>query len=128
MNIKQLENEIKKEKANSVWGKWVKNYCFEIIDNIKNSYNYHGEDLKSFDFQILQKLGLNGADTWLSYLLGGCSLVYNSDILKILFSPSIVEKYENSYIIRGLYLLDYQARALRIAMSKIYTKIKYYND
>ena len=128
MNIKQLENEIEKEKANSAWDKGVKNYCFEIIDNIKNNYNYHGEDLKSFDFKSLQKLALNGADTWSQYSWGGCSLVYNWDILKALFSPSIVKKYENSDTIRGLHLLDYQARALKFAMSKIYNKIKYYNN
>lgn len=124
MDIKQLENEIEKETARSAWNKGVKNYCFEIIDNIKDSYYYHGEDLKSFDFKSLQKLALNGADTWLQYSWSGCSLVYNSDILTALFSPSIVKKYENKDTIRGLHLLDYQARALQIAMSKIYHKIK----
>ena len=128
MNIKQLENEIEKEKVNSAWSKGVINYCFEIIDNIKDSYYYHGEDLKNLDFKSLQKMALNGADDWNHYSWGGCSLVYSRDILAALFSPSIVKKYENRDTIRGLHLLDYQARALKIAMSKIYNKIKYYNN
>ena len=126
MNIEQLKQEIEKEKTRSAWSKGVKNYCFEIVENIKNSYKYNGEDLKSFDFESLRKIALNGADDWNHYSWSGCSLIYNGDILEALFCPSIVKRYENSDEVNGVDLLDYQARALRVAMNKIYHKIKEY--
>lgn len=125
MDIKELEKKIKQERPRSNWGKGVKNYCFELINNIKDNYKFNNEDLKKLNFKQLEELALNGAGSWVQYSWGGCSLVYNYDILKNLFSPSIIKKYQNSDTIKGFHLLDWQARALKIAMSKIYQKIKY---
>ena len=124
MIVEQLKNKIEGQGTRSAYEKALKAYKLELLDNIKNNYYYNGEDLKTFDFNTLRKLALNGAEDWQNYSWGGCSLVYNYDILKANFPASIVKKYENSDSIRGIHLLDIQASRLSKAFSTLWAEIR----
>lgn len=124
MNTKTLINLIEKIKTNSAWSNGIKNYMFELVENIENHKNYINKNLKDLSINELKEICLNGATNWSQYSWGGCSLVYNYDILENLFPKSIVKKYKNSDSIKGTHLLEYQAMALHRAFCKIYSIIK----
>jgi hypothetical protein len=129
MNIEQIKKviEAKREKTRGTYNKALHNYALELLENIKDNYNTTEEakeDLKQLDKRQIEKLALNGAMCWSEYSWGGSSLCYDYDILENLFCPSIVKKYENASYIRGVHLLDYQAKALARGFTILYNTIK----
>lgn len=119
MNINELIKTIENEQPKSQYEKAKKYYALEICDNIKNHYNFRNLDKNLENVENLQEYAMNGADSWSQYSWGGCSLVYNEDILQNIFCKSIAKKYQNADTVRGIHLLDYQANALVKAFSHI---------
>lgn len=103
---------IDNQKTRSAWGRGVKAYAIEFIDdlayrdNILNKLSA-GEKIVSSDF-------LNGANSWTQYSYSGCALICDCDIAKRLCNPSELKKTkggERNPNQRETWL-DTQARAL----------------
>lgn len=78
------------------------NESWGVVENVADTVNYFG----SLD------LVLNGASGWHQYSYGGCALVYNGDIAKVVFTPAQFAKWEQGRKVTAEPLLDIQARAL----------------
>lgn len=73
---------------------------------------------------------LNGADSWIQYSWGGCSLIYDGDIAERLCSPSELKKTRNGERKPNgnEEWLDTQARALYQASLQVASALKYAYD
>lgn len=87
-DIKNLIEKIKKEKTRSAWSKGVKDYALELAESL-----YESDFEKICNIRLLKKALLNGADSWLQYSEGGCSLIYDSDIAKRLCNKSELKRF-----------------------------------
>ena len=85
MKPNDLLNSIESVKAISAWERGVKEYAYEIVEYVSDSY----EDIKT---KNLKETLLNGASSWMEYSAGGCSLIYDKDIAERLCSPSELKK------------------------------------
>lgn len=127
MNITELKNKLEEEQkhARGIYQKAICQYALELCENIADDHTTTAEELEHLEsITNLKERALNGASDWNNYSWCGCSLCYNYDILNRLFCPSLVKKYANSDSVRGRHLLDYQAKALAKAFSKINFIIK----
>ena len=115
-----LKNYIGVIKTRSAWKRAVKTYALELLEELEESSpdtvaNYNeGTPIKSKDL-------LNGADNWLHYSEGGCSLIYNGDIAERICTASELKKTkggDRNPNGRETWL-DCQARALSQACSMI---------
>lgn len=68
---------ISRIKARSAWSRGVLAYALELIDNAEQE-----------GLPLTREAMLNGAQDWLQYSEGACSLIYNADICERLCSPS----------------------------------------
>lgn len=73
--------------GHSAWSKGVKQYAFELLDNLSYAENYNSRNI--------EKSLLNGASDWKQYSEGGCSLIYDRDIAERLCSPYELRKTRN---------------------------------
>jgi len=114
MLIKDLKTKLENENPRSAWGKGVKEYAIELLEDFENDYDFVGSPAD-------KKALLNGADSWSQYSYGGCSLIYNEDIAERLCSPSELKKTKNGTNRPSKYeeWLDVQARALNQAASRV---------
>lgn len=122
MTINELKQAISNEKPRSAWGRGVKDYAHELVDNIAGSISSNC----SLDADLpargeLKAAMLNGADSWNQYSWGGCSCIYNADIAETLCSPSELKKTRNGERRPNSReeWLDVQARALSQAANMI---------
>lgn len=101
----------------SAWGRGVTQYALEILDgidcdNIRDLYTR----------AELERLALNGTQSWSQYSQAGCSLIYDCDIAERLCTRSELKKTrggEREPNARESWL-QVQARALRQAFGKIW--------
>lgn len=109
----QLDNIERSRKARSAWARGVADY----IDDLLASLSQYLRDMSAVEVNTLNsnlagvdviKLLLNGADDWMQYSFGGCSLIYNGDIAERLAPPSQRKRLIND----GSRALECQARAL----------------
>lgn len=105
----------------SAWNKGVNDYAIELLNTLI-AYPEIAESGERYD---VEKALLNGADDWDVYSWGGCALIYNQDIAKLLCSPSEYRKTRGGERRpnRNEEWLDVQARALRQAADRIYRAI-----
>ena len=121
-NIDELKQAMASEKPRSAWGRGVKEYAEELIEELEEAIRggYYTED-KLTDRAALKTQLLNGAKDWSQYSWGGSSLVYDGDIAERLCSPSELKKVKGGE--RGPNSreewLDVQARALTQAANLI---------
>jgi hypothetical protein len=114
-SIEQLKAIIEKEPARSAWSKGVKIYAIELVDELQEAIEgnyFDAEDIATPN--MLKKQLLNGAQDWMQYSYGGCSLIYDCDIAERLCSPSELKRTrdgERSPNAKEEWL-DVQARAL----------------
>ena len=117
--IKQeLLNVLEARKPRSAWSKGVNNYAIYLVDGLEL------EEIPK-DIKELERLLLNGAEDWSEYSWGGCALIYNGDIVKMLCTPSELKATRNGERKpnkRELWL-DVQARALYQAFRIIKTNL-----
>lgn len=114
----ELINAIKESKARSAWAKGVKWYALNLVEK---SYQ-NATDIVKVNMAVY----LNGAETWKEYSYGGCALIYDYDIAKLLCTPSELKKtdFGRKQPNGSVTWLDVQARALKQAHSLIAELIK----
>lgn len=83
--IRELRIAIEAEKLRSAWGKAVKQYALELIEEWDENREFYGSPAD-------KKALLNGAESWSEYSWGGCSLIYNWEIAERLCSPSVYKR------------------------------------
>ena len=106
----------------SAWEKGVNAYADDMLDDLLDEYP---EIVESGTRSDVESALLNGAENWSAYSWGGCALIYNNDIAKLLCSPSEYRKTnggERRPNSREEWL-DVQARALRQAARLVYNTI-----
>lgn len=118
----ELINAINVSKARSAWAKGVKNYALNLVEEVYQN----DTDIVKADMSVY----LSGAKNWknYSYVVRGCSLVYNYDIAKLLCTPSELKKTDYGRKLPNSTedWLDVQARALYQAYMLIANLIKEY--
>ena len=117
-DIERVRMELDKCANSSAWGKGVTVYAYELLDNVEEAAR-GGQPLNTVT--KWKKAMLNGAQNWIEYSYGGCSLVCDGDIAKRICTPSELKRKCNGELnpnSRELWL-DVQARALYQAQSRI---------
>lgn len=117
--FEQIRQIISSQPSRSAWGKGVKEYALEMVDNIEE---YNGGEAPQ-DFEQLKKMSLNGARDWSQASEGGSWLIYNEDIAERLCSPSELKKTAGGRrrpSARESWL-DVQARALHQAFKMVFS-------
>lgn len=112
----------------SAWGRGVKKYALDILDDLKQIADCEGEPLQldGASFEQLESVALNGAENWQEFSRGGLALIYDGDIAKRLCTKTELkktndgEKQPNS---RETWL-DVQARALYQAARLVYKAMR----
>jgi hypothetical protein len=114
-NVNEVKATVENRKVRSAWDKGVKAYALELIETLTEAIErgyIDPEDLANKN--LLNKVLLNGADSWEQYSYGGCALIYNCDIAERLCTPSEYKKSREGDRNPNRYetWLDVQARAL----------------
>lgn len=109
----KFKNEIaliEKRQASSAWDRGVKLYALDLISKLEFDVSEYERPSKV----LLNKALLNGAANWAEYSAGGCSLIYNEDIVDRLCTPSMAKRKKNGGLDPNSSetWLDVQARAL----------------
>ena len=117
--IKELRSAIETKPARSAWGKAVKIYAYELIEEMDGNREFYGNPADKKDL-------LNGASDWNQYSWGGCSLIYDADIAERVCSPSELKRTKNGERKPNASeeWLDVQARALYQASNMIISLCK----
>lgn len=114
VSIRELYDEIIKQKPYSAWSKGVKQYAVDLLESeIEDNYGN-----LCFKFSCdLEKMLLSGASVWQEYSEGGCALIYNEDICRRLCPPYLIKKKKNGSLQPNSEesWIDVQARALHQA-------------
>lgn len=92
VNLEKLTEAVEATKARSAWARGVKQYAFDLLDEVQEAANYYGKEPETMT--ELERYALNGAQDWKQYSEGGCSLCYNGQIAKRLCSPSELKRVQ----------------------------------
>lgn len=86
MNRETLIERIEAAKARSAWGRGVRDYAIQILDN--------RDDLDELpdDPDELEEVLLSGARNWREYSYSGNALIYDGDIARALCAPYELRK------------------------------------
>ncbi|MCM1301937.1 MAG: hypothetical protein NC226_09470 [Bacteroides cellulosilyticus] len=109
----KVRETIKNAASRSAWDKGVQAYALELLDNYDEAVKY-AEDCGKAIPDLSVSVLLNGAVDWSQYSCGGSALIYGSDIVERLCSPSELKRCkggERNPNSREEWL-DVQARAL----------------
>ena len=108
MKTNELYSKIGNVKVRGAWNNGVKWYALYLLKKANEYCAYMP------DWEDCEKHLLNGAKDWKQYSNGGCALVYNEEIAKVLCSPSELKRCKNGMNKPNRYetWLDVQARAL----------------
>lgn len=113
--IEKMKKELAEERTRSAWGRGVKEYAAELVDDLAEAIAGGWFDPDDIGAPLmLKKQLLNGARDWQQYSWGGCSLIYNEDIARRLCTPSELKRTRNGERRPNARedWLDTQARAL----------------
>lgn len=135
--MEKLNNEQYKKYADyiekragysSAWGRGVKAYAIDLLDELKQAADYEGEALQldGASFEQFEKMALNGAEDWRAYSWGGCAFIYDGDIAARLCTKSELKKTDNGEKQPNSreQWLDVQARALYQASRLLYKAMR----
>lgn len=86
MTTKELTERIENVNARSAWDKGVKWYALYLIAELEDSTKVVPPRSE------IEAAMLNGARDWRQYSDGGCALVCNMEIARLLCSPSELRK------------------------------------
>lgn len=114
MKKEQLLNKIAEVRTRSAWDKGVKRYAHMITEEFDREDVRNASEL------------LNGAKSWREYSAGGCALIYNGDIAKMVCAPWELKKTDGGRKAPNTKetWVDVQARALYQAARMIDQIIK----
>lgn len=109
-------NDCNEKPERSAWGRGVQAYMDEIAYTIADQV-HEVEPTRA----AIEHIALNGARDWSQYSWGGCSLVYDEDIAKLLCPPSEFKRKRNGALPPNSReeWLDVQARALAQACRRV---------
>lgn len=99
------------ERKRGQWNKTTAYYADFLLDSYIEICKWHADQNEAIPAMSL-KIVLNGASCWHQYSYGGCALVYDGDIAKVVFTPAQFAKWEQGRKATAEPLLDIQARAL----------------
>lgn len=112
----------------SAWGRGVKAYAIDLLDDLKQEADYEGETLKldGATYAQFEEKALNGAKNWGAYSWGGSALIYDGDIAERLSTKSELKKTNNGEKQPNSreQWLDVQARALYQASRLLYKAMR----
>lgn len=109
-------NDCNEKPERSAWGRGVQAYMDEIAYTIADQA-HEVEPTRA----AIEHIALNGARDWSQYSWGGCSLIYDEDIAKLLCPPSTLKRKRNGALPPNSSeeWLDVQARALTQACRRV---------
>nr|DAF23358.1 MAG TPA: hypothetical protein [Caudoviricetes sp.] len=109
-------NDCNEKPERSAWGRGVQAYAVEIAETLADQTR-EVEPTRA----AIEHIALNGARDWSQYSWGGCSLVYDEDIAKLLCPPSTLKRKRNGALPPNSReeWLDVQARALAQACRRV---------
>ncbi len=119
-NVKRELETLNKSRSRSAWARGVGAYALELLEDLKEWSEYEEREEIPTGAE-LNKILLNGADSWDAFSWGGSSLIYDVDIARRLCTPSELKKTrdgERRPNAREEWL-DCQARALFQASNRI---------
>lgn len=117
--LDKVAAELEAKKDRSAWGRGVKAYAMELVEELRERAAYEGRNPEPG--RECREWMLNGAKDWKQYSWGGASLIYDADIAERLCTPSELKKTrhgERRPNSREEWL-DVQARALRQACDRV---------
>lgn len=94
--VKQITAKVEQTKTRSAWGKGVKEYAEELVEELAEAVRggwVDAEDLSNR--RLFERAMLNGASSWKQYSEGGCSLCYDGQIAERLCAPWELRKTDN---------------------------------
>lgn len=109
-------NDCNEKPERSAWGRGVQAYATEIAETLADQAH------KVEPTRVaIERIALNGARDWNQYSWGGCSLIYDEDIAKLLCPPSTLKRKRNGALPPNSCeeWLDVQARALVQACRRV---------
>lgn len=117
--LAEIKKAIEAENPRSAWGKGVKLYALELLEDIEERADYEGKEPENYE--ELKAFALNGASDWKCYSFGGSSLIYDYEIAERLCTASELKKTDNGNKEpnKDEMWLDVQARALYQAYNLI---------
>lgn len=80
----EIAKKLAKKTGRSYWEKGVIRYAKDLVHDLPAGVDFTRSNV--------EKYMLSGARNWKQYSEGGCSLVYDEDIAKVLCSPSELKK------------------------------------
>lgn len=86
MKTNELYSKIENVKVRGAWNNGVKWYALYLLKKANEYCEYMP------DWEDCEKHLLNGASDWKQYSNGGCALVCNEEIAKVLCSPSELKR------------------------------------
>lgn len=89
--IARIREIIEYTNRRSAWDKGVKMYALELLENYSEMLDY-AKETGGYTPRFIETALLLGAENWMAYSEGGCSLVYSADIAKRLCSPSEMKR------------------------------------
>lgn len=109
-------NDCNEKPERSAWGRGVQAYAVEIAETLADRA-HEVEPTRA----AIEHIALNGARDWSQYSWGGCSLVYDEDIARLLCPPSTLKRKRNGALPPNSSeeWLDVQARALTQAFWRV---------
>lgn len=119
-DILKLINKVNTLKRRSKFGKGVKLYMLDILQNLKET--------KKDALNYCEYYAFNGAEDAQTASIGGNFLVNDIDIMERLLTKSELKRYENSYIYHGQTWLGLQTYAIYLAYKELYRMIKEFKE
>lgn len=114
---------LNERKDRGAWEKGVTTYAFEMVEGIQwDIVHYHNIDLADLLVpHLLDRVLLNGAESWSQYSWGGSALPFEYDICERLCPPSEIKKKKGGALRPNKYetWFDVQTRALYQAARRI---------
>jgi len=110
--VGEIRTIINATRPRSVWGKGVRVYANELLDNLADAVIRSPEVMDNT--RLLKRALLNGARDWKQYSEYGYSLIYSDEIAKRLCTSTELKRTQNGCKAPNAneQWLDVQARAL----------------
>lgn len=110
-------NDCNEKPERSTWARGVQTYAVEIAETLADQTREVEHTIAA-----MEHIALNGARDWSQYSWGGCSLIYDEDIAKLLCPPSTLKRKRNGALPPNSNeeWLDVQAMALNQAFYRVF--------
>lgn len=90
--VARIREEIENTRFRSAWDNGVKLYALDILGDYSKMLDYAKETGGGYTPRFIETALLLGAENWMAYSEGCCTLVYSADIAKRLCSPSEMKR------------------------------------